>query len=144
MSLSSLMPACRGAAWLAIRLLLPVLATAMAVVLPAQAAMREECRNFGTEPFCAGRCPAGWYEKGLASHECWSGRKVRCCHRVCVPDQPAPGYNPNARRRIGVRVLCQRCVRWGQTCQTSGPIAGPCIQFTWERCSGSGGVPGLH
>jgi hypothetical protein len=38
-----------------------------------------ECRDFGTEPFCAGKCPGGWHEEGFASHECITGRKVRCC-----------------------------------------------------------------
>ncbi len=48
-----------------------------AVLLPYGSLRAEECRDFGTEPFCDGKCPTGWQEKGLASYECVTGRKVR-------------------------------------------------------------------
>jgi hypothetical protein len=37
------------------------------------------CEWFGTAPFCAGRCPAGWTLKGRSGAGCATGSKVRCC-----------------------------------------------------------------
>ena len=53
----------------------------------------EECKVFGTAPFCAGHCPAGWRGTGEVmmggsgqGQGCLTGRKVRCCRTVATPD----------------------------------------------------------
>ena len=70
-----------------------------AIACAAAPALASECAIFGKAPFCAGRCPAGWHEEGLASYECATGRKVRCC-KDCGPAQygtpgcPYPSFSP--------------------------------------------------
>jgi hypothetical protein len=70
-----------------------VLAGLLALLAPLGPSNAEECRDFGTEPFCDGECPGGWQEKGLASHECVTGRKVRCC-KIPPPCGPAQFGTP--------------------------------------------------
>ena len=87
--------------------------TFLVLMLLGSVADAQECRDFGTEPFCAGSCPAGWHEEGFASYECVTGRKVRCC-KDCGPAQygtegcPYPSFggstsSPRPVKRLGKR-----------------------------------------
>jgi hypothetical protein len=87
-------------------------ALALMFALPG-AAKAEECRLFGTAPFCNGTCPSGWRLVNFVRSNCWaggpgfSGTKAHCCKiepRVrCTParfGQPGCPYPSFSRKPL--------------------------------------------
>ncbi len=108
-----------------------------AALAPAAAETTFNCRAFGTNPFCSGRCPSGWTQ--MYRIGCVTGSKAYCCqNKPAVNNRwkcraPAAGYNPNRQ----VNGMCQRCVAWDRRrdCVPKGAMTGACTKFVWERCA---------
>jgi hypothetical protein len=102
------------------------------------------CNWYGTAPACDGECPAGWTEKRRSQRgdgeKCLSGSKVLCCdfQEYCVPDKPAAGWDPNARKvedQVQVTLtLCQVCTNWGDDCKGGNRFQTICTSYRWETC----------
>lgn len=58
--------------------LLTALATAILVGVSPAPSLAEECRWFGTRPFCDGQCPSGWRYTGRRE-ACTTGSRRFCC-----------------------------------------------------------------
>jgi hypothetical protein len=58
--------------------LLTALATAILVGVSPAPSFAEECRWFGTRPFCDGQCPSGWRYTGHRE-ACTTGSRRLCC-----------------------------------------------------------------
>jgi len=105
--------------------------TVLSTAATAVAQPSYDCRAFGSDPFCSGRCPAGW--KQMYRISCVAGSKAYCCRVPAAPPchqrSNAVGYNPSAR----VNGKCQRCVEWGKSCNPK-VMGGPCLKFVWESC----------
>ncbi|MGH6814818.1 MAG: hypothetical protein ACREC6_03875 [Hyphomicrobiaceae bacterium] len=78
----------------------------LAVLLTSTAADARECRWFGKQPFCKGRCPPGWenvWRNGQTVRvPCWTGHMRYCC-KTCGPAQygtpgcPYPSFGGKRR-----------------------------------------------
>jgi hypothetical protein len=60
----------------------------------------EECRWFGTRPFCDGQCPGGWRYTGKRE-SCTSGSRRYCCRPV--PEPPRESYNQQCFGQLCLR-----------------------------------------
>jgi hypothetical protein len=76
-----------------------VIAVILAAMICAPgAAQAGECRLFGTGPFCAGSCPAGWKLLQRRGSNCVTGSKALCCQvdapctRYGTPACPYPSF----------------------------------------------------
>ena len=57
-------------------------------MLPAGPSFAQQnCKWFGTKPFCSGSCPRGWRQK--RTRRCTTGRQVYCCN----PNAPVQNLN---------------------------------------------------
>ena len=63
----------------------------------------QECRWFGTKPFCNGQCPGGWKYSGERK-SCTSGSQRKCCREVTAA--PLPGGGAQGCRWFGTRPFC--------------------------------------
>lgn len=63
----------------------------------------QECRWFGTKPFCDGQCPSGWKYSG-ERRGCTSGSQRKCCREIAKA--PLPGPVPQTCRWFGTPPFC--------------------------------------
>lgn len=95
----------------------------------------QECKWFGTKPFCDGKCPSGWNYTGKREG-CTTGSRRYCCREVA--SAPIPGPVPQTCRWFGTRPFCN-----GQ-CPSGWTYSGrreSCTTGSRRFCCYSGTVP---
>lgn len=80
-----------------------VLSMALLIATNSPSAAIQECRWFGTKPFCDGKCPSGWSYTGRREG-CTTGSRRYCCREVARP--PISGPVPQTCRWFGTRPFC--------------------------------------
>jgi hypothetical protein len=63
----------------------------------------QECKWFGTKPFCNGHCPSGWTYTGKRE-SCTTGSRRQCCRQVA--SAPLPNAGPQTCRWFGREPFC--------------------------------------
>jgi len=135
---------CRELALIAMLVIGQLAAASVSGPAEAKRVTPANCEWFGTAPLCDGECPNGWTQTRRSGRGCATGSKAYCCNfqEVCVPDRPAPGWDPNGRRTVatsqngvsGTLTKCQRCVKWADDCQGGNRFQTKCAAFTWVDC----------
>lgn len=80
-----------------------VLSSLMLIAAGGSASAVQECKWFGTKPFCDGKCPSGWNYTGQRQ-SCTTGSRRYCCREVA--SAPLPGSVPQTCRWFGTRPFC--------------------------------------
>ena len=116
-----------------LRSILVAMALLLSTSLPSTAI--QECKWFGTKPFCNGNCPGGWNYTGKREG-CTTGSRRYCCREVAAA--PIPGPTPQTCRWFGTKPFCN-----GQ-CPNGWTYSGQrqsCTTGSRRLCCYSGTVP---